>query len=64
MLSVVEVTGFEPAAPTSRTWCSTKLSHTSNYFTFDIITYFLSFCNSYFFEIVIFLFFDIIALIW
>ena len=26
---MVEVTGFEPATPTSRTWCSTKLSHTS-----------------------------------
>ncbi len=26
---VVEVTGFEPAASTSRTWRSTKLSHTS-----------------------------------
>ena len=26
---MVEVTGFEPAASTSRTWRSTKLSHTS-----------------------------------
>ena len=28
---LVEVTRFELATPTSRTWCSTKLSHTSIY---------------------------------
>ena len=28
---LVEVTRFELATPTSRTWCSTKLSHTSMY---------------------------------
>lgn len=28
---LVEVTGFEPTASTSRTWRSTKLSHTSIY---------------------------------
>lgn len=64
MLSVVEVTRFELAAPTSRTWCSTKLSHTSIDFALDIITHFQEICNSYFFEIVIFLFFDIFTGIW
>jgi hypothetical protein len=29
-LAVVGKTGFEPATPTSRTWCSTKLSHFPN----------------------------------
>ena len=26
-IKMVGKTGFEPATPTSRTWCSTKLSH-------------------------------------
>ena len=42
---MVEVTGFEPAAPSSRTKCSTKLSHTSKYLLFlrkDIIAHFIA----------------------
>jgi hypothetical protein len=27
-VKLVGVAGFEPATPTSRTWCSTRLSHT------------------------------------
>ena len=38
---VVDATGFEPAAPTSLTWCSTKLSHASNREYNNTILYFM-----------------------